>query len=283
MLNGGARARKNSSAVSSGTNDYIHSNNIMKSKIILFYLFSIVLFSVVGVYYSSLEYFSDEQVCIVVSRYMENLDWLNDDKFRDYKTIIYNKGSNEDFYKPPNSLVINIPNYGRETHSYLFHIIHNYDNLADITVFLPGSTDSENKYNRTKDLIAKIKDANTSCYSCMFQSADKMKELYNFSMEDKYKCTNAANKQTCIDDIQKSDIRPFGKWYEKNIGNNKNDCIAYNSIFSVAKEDIRQFPVEYYKKLFEEVDKKENPETGHYFERSWLGVFNPKNPVIIPI
>ena len=74
---------------------------------------------------------------IVISRYNENLEWLNYEPFNKYKNIIYNKGPNDDFCKTNNIKVFNLENIGRCDHTYLFHIIENYDNLADITVFLP--------------------------------------------------------------------------------------------------------------------------------------------------
>lgn len=251
----------------------------------------ILLILLIAVYLSKknfLENFTNEQVDIVISRYMEDLKWLDNDNFRNYRIIIYNKGSNDDFYKPPNSVIIKLPNYGRESHTYLFHIINNYENLSDLTVFLPGSSDYvnkynkiEDKYNKTMNLIKTIKNIKSSCYICTKQSEEEIEKIYNFTI-DNYNSTNESNKKASITKIDKSDIRPYGKWYEKHIGNDRyKECITYKSIFSVTKEDITQFPLSYYENLFNEVDKKENPETGHYFERSWFGIFNPKDPVLL--
>lgn len=66
---------------------------------------------------------------LVVARYNENIDWLNGIEF-DY--IVYNKGSDLDM---PN---IKLPNIGREAHTYLHHIIHNYAFLDEFTVFCQG-------------------------------------------------------------------------------------------------------------------------------------------------
>ena len=63
---------------------------------------------------------------IVIARYNEDLSWLNKiDK--NIKITIYNKGNNN-----INFPFIQLPNIGRESHTYLYHIINNYDNLADI-------------------------------------------------------------------------------------------------------------------------------------------------------
>jgi hypothetical protein len=66
---------------------------------------------------------------LVVARYLENLNWLR----RIPKTIepvIYNKGD-DGLY--PASVVL--PNVGREAHTYLHHIVNQYDTLADYTFF----------------------------------------------------------------------------------------------------------------------------------------------------
>ena len=73
---------------------------------------------------------------IVIARYNENLDWLKKiKKSKDLKITVYNKGPN-DIDVP----FIPLPNIGRESHTYLYHIIHNYDNLADQTIFCQGDS-----------------------------------------------------------------------------------------------------------------------------------------------
>jgi hypothetical protein len=73
---------------------------------------------------------------IVVARYNENLDWLKKiKKSKDIKITVYNKGK-DDIDVP----FIKLPNIGRESHTYLYHIIHNYDKLADQTIFCQGDS-----------------------------------------------------------------------------------------------------------------------------------------------
>jgi Protein of unknown function (DUF3431) len=66
---------------------------------------------------------------IVVSRYNENLEWTNN--YLDYCTI-YNKG------EPIERKCIRLSNIGREGHTFLKHIVNNYKNLANHTMFLQG-------------------------------------------------------------------------------------------------------------------------------------------------
>ena len=73
---------------------------------------------------------------IVVARYNENLDWLKKiKKSKDLKITVYNKGP-DDIDVP----FIRLPNIGRESHTYLYHIINNYENLAEQIIFCQGDS-----------------------------------------------------------------------------------------------------------------------------------------------
>jgi Protein of unknown function (DUF3431) len=66
---------------------------------------------------------------IVIAKYKEDVSWTQ--RLTQHYTI-YDKSNDPIFYS------YRLPNIGREPHTYLYHIIKNYDNLADITVFLQG-------------------------------------------------------------------------------------------------------------------------------------------------
>lgn len=67
---------------------------------------------------------------IVVSSHGENLSWLENVW---HPKKIYNKEWNI----KPNT--VHLPNVGRESHTYIHHIYHNYENLCDVTVFCQGT------------------------------------------------------------------------------------------------------------------------------------------------
>jgi hypothetical protein len=66
----------------------------------------------------------------VISKYKEDISWVKD--ISSY--IVYNKDESN-----INEEYVNIPNIGREAHTYLYHIITNYDKLDDLTCFLQGN------------------------------------------------------------------------------------------------------------------------------------------------
>ena len=82
-------------------------------------------------------------VNVVLARYDEDLSWLAEETILSQlsqpglRTLVYGKSENA---KAPSSLpdhtmLIMLPNVGRESHSYLHHVVEHYDDLADWTVF----------------------------------------------------------------------------------------------------------------------------------------------------
>jgi hypothetical protein len=68
---------------------------------------------------------------IVISRFNEPIDWVHNLK---YPYTIYNKGKND--IDLPN---IKLPNIGRESGSYIYHITQHYSNLPDYLILLQAN------------------------------------------------------------------------------------------------------------------------------------------------
>ena len=61
---------------------------------------------------------------IIIARFNEDLDWVENLKTSS-EVIVYNKGN---YIKSSNKFkVINLPNVGRESHTWLHHIYENYN------------------------------------------------------------------------------------------------------------------------------------------------------------
>lgn len=215
---------------------------------------------------------------IVVARYRENLDWLKNDPFNKYSVIVYNKGGNSDFYKHPHAEEIVLPNIGLEIHSFLFHIINNYDNLAPITAFFQGSIDLPYKYNRAAMTITESIKRNTTILGGGEVFNNIKHDLYNFQA-DNYQMSHHTNPTTDLNRMPvPCIIRPFGRWYEHLFGDLVTRIMALNHIIAVKKEHILRQPIEFYKNLISFVENAEEgcqPEVVHYFERAWSAIFYP--------
>jgi len=84
---------------------------------------------------------------VVVSRYDEDISWTEG-----LNVIIYNKGD-------PLPNTIPLENIGREAHTFLHHIITNYDSLSEYTCFLQG-----NPFEHKKDVLKLIKNFKAGKY-----------------------------------------------------------------------------------------------------------------------
>ncbi|KAI4132809.1 MAG: hypothetical protein LQ338_000513 [Usnochroma carphineum] len=80
---------------------------------------------------------SDLEFEIVVAHYYEDLSWL---KQSGAECCVYSKGGNKNAPELPFAFEP-LPNIGREGHTFLYHIVNNYDNLAEVTLFVQGRID----------------------------------------------------------------------------------------------------------------------------------------------
>lgn len=241
--------------------------------VVFLFIFLLIEYNTMGEYTGSL---LTRNIEVVVSRYNEYLEWLSEDPFNHHPIIIYNKGNNNNFSNASNiKSVIKIPNIGRETHSYLYHIVKNYDNLANITVFLPGSSGIPQKRERAIHVIKTIEHTHNTCF---YDKIDDLYEKYKNFKIDNWQSSDNTNKQINNENIlTPARYRPFGIWFKHKFGNLKITQTSYFGIFAVHKHDILQHPKEFYEELLEEISVSSNPEVGHYYERAWSAIFYKDN------
>lgn len=216
----------------------------------------------------------DLDIHITVARYNESLKWTLDYPFNQFTYTVYNKSNNENFEKKYVTKIVSLPNVGKCDHTYLYHIIKNYDNLSAINVFLPGSIDLKYKKRIASKLLREIQETSNATFISL-NEYDIKNLYYDFKMnkyQTKYKVNRILNSES---KIKKSEIRPYGKWFENKFGDIKINCVIYYGIFSIHKEDIIQHPKSRYEMLIKDLSDHPNPEAGHYFERSWCAVFHP--------
>ena len=186
---------------------------------------------------------------IVISRYNENVEWANglDD------CLIYNKGTTEFNTRHP---VIALPNVGREGHTYLHHIIMNYNNLDDYTVFLQGFP-----FDHTPCLEQIVNDAK--------QQICEKKTLSPYSIISKNVYTIGLDKGEYSHGLAK-EVYPkiFGKEKEEHTF-----TFGAGAQFIVSKEAILSRTKEFYKNMIKLLDYDVNPVEGYVIERFWNMIF----------
>jgi len=210
--------------------------------------------------------------CLIIARYNENLDWLKE--FKDFKIIVYNKGaelSGNLTYE-----VINLENKGRESHTWLHHIVKNYNNLNEINVFLQGKIDDLNcmAYKNPNDYLKEINRYGFKASRYGLLGPFHWDWNVNIDKDIKYK-NQWENKE-----ISKSNIgfRNFSKKLFPNIP--LFVATSYSGCFAVKKEIIKQHNIFFYQELLDILSQNENPIEGHYMERLWCYIFTKNKPFI---
>ena len=222
-----------------------------------------------------------KNIIMVIARYNEKLEWLKEEPFNKYKAIVYNKGINNDFEKHNVIKIIRLKNVGRENHTYFHHIITNYTNLSDFTIFLPGSVNMMHKKTKAIKLISMIEKTNTSvflvdtyCYDLKLIGGKH--EMVNYSTTNKE--NHSINKSSHVTPAK---IRPYYNWLEDKFPKRRIKYVSFHSIIGVSKKDILNNTKKYYLKFYNELKTSCNPEEGFFVEGSWSEVFNISNVNVI--
>jgi hypothetical protein len=246
---------------------------------------------------------------IVIARYNEDLSWTKKLP-NSIKITIYNKGNDIDYP------CIKLPNVGRESHTYLYHIIENYNNLADQTIFCQGdsifhSPDFLNliknrklfepiqplsafywpegeppKYlsnpplpilEATKNLWIKGNRLHVEYMDNEFRT------VYPYYYQEYYfdKLTKYMKEIYKVKNVLKFNIDRF---HLKNVNINELFPVCYAGLFSVNKEVIRENSIDFYKNIMSILlndvkywsDGVTKLDHGLYLEKLWLLIFNYK-------
>jgi hypothetical protein len=213
---------------------------------------------------------------IVISRFNEPLDWTLTAPFVYYKYIVYNKGLNDNFEKKQVSKIIQLENVGKDIHTYLNHIIQNYDSLSEIVMFLPASMNLIHKRDKATTLLETTASRNFEYAIFLGEQTESVQTYFENFVLDHWKSTTAENLRLNPNtSLIQCPIRPYGKWYEHHFPNKLTKWWGYNNVFSVDRRDILQHPKEYYMNLIKGISTANDTEEAHYFERSWEAIFGP--------
>lgn len=206
----------------------------------------------------------NETTELVVARYNEDLLWLQQIPF-EIKITVYNKGKDNLPIFYPNIKVIKLPNIGREAHTYFYHVITNYHNLADRIIFLQGSP-----FDHKVNLDLLINGAPTTCKNivtkyltnqdCINYSLGYLNhELNNFNWAASTWPNTRLSDQTFLD---------FAKNINPNFSEKTEISLVWGAQFAIKKENILCHSIDFHQSLYNYFDHN-NPIEGHYMERLW--------------
>lgn len=210
---------------------------------------------------------------LVIAHYRENLDWMNDFDLSAFNVTIYTK---YDQTTVKNGFrCIHLPNIGRDAHTFLYHIVQNYDNLPEIVCMtqsglLNNKVKHERKFNQFKYMIENYN--NTTFKGIISNGMAYNENIYNFTL-DSYKGVTDENNDDSI--LTPSSIRPYGKWLEQYVNIKPTDVFCLSFIFAVSKERILRYPKSIYENLLHDLSHYGNsPEVAHYMERALWAMYS---------
>lgn len=210
--------------------------------------------------------------CLIISRYREDLSWLK--SHNEFKIYIYNKGPKIKDNQFKN--IVNLKNVGRESHTWLHHIVNNYNKLDDVNIFLQGRIDDLNcmAFKNPNDYL---KDLNKFGFSASrYGILGPFHWKWHVGIEQ-----NKKYKQSWDDlEISRSSIgfRKFTEGLFPRIP--RVVATSYGGCFAIKKELIRNYDINFYSNLLEILSQHKNPIEGHFMERLWCYIFT-KNKLLL--
>jgi hypothetical protein len=203
---------------------------------------------------------------VVVAHYREDMTWLAQSDLAG-NCRIYHKGGTGPDDRFPAEGQSELANVGRESHTYLTHIVNNYDRLADVTVFTQGGIadhvrrgDDPARYLRR--LSEAARGSNGSTFSVLASAVGL--RWWRFRS---WKGARTAPAPY--------DFRQFCREY---VGL---DCDALSvlrwtpgAIVAATRTSIWRRPRESYRRLLQLVNTPGDHEVGHFLERLWFYVLD---------
>lgn len=187
---------------------------------------------------------------IIVTRYDEGLSWV-----KPYLNhcVIYNKGKDDLPYQS-----IKLPNIGLEHHSWVYHIVTNYDFLPNYLIFLQGSPHYHFIGNVEKFL---------DCFLNRERRKNIQVEDFDYIPLTDWYTTEHVNCTELVETY----VELFGKEPEF-------QKVEYATCgqFCVSSERIRHYSKSFYEKYLKIFERKNNIEYAYTAERIWTILYSQK-------
>lgn len=207
----------------------------------------------------------DKNYEIIIAHYNEDIEWLR--PYAENVTIYHKWNEENPRFKVKKWIKLN--NVWREWHTYIYHIINNFNNLADINIFLQGNISDHIKDWITYDNPETYLNETIKFW---FSSRDLgviLKKIPQISYS--WKFNEMLEKWT----LKRAKL-DFWDFY-KDLFNKNQPKVIFSfcwGCFWVKKDIIYRRPIEFYLKVFNYLNNHSNPEEWHYIERLWFNIFN---------
>ena len=242
--------------------------------LILNKLFPLLLKNILGVLKSSKNM---ESLDVVIAHYKEDLSWVDTMLPQNCRIFIYTKSTERPnckrqyFHKY-------LDNVGRDGHTYLYHIIDNYNkkiSLNENTLFITGSCDL-----LYKSIFLYLLIHNTGKFyfnSILLQPNNVVISNYQYLVFENIKnngyCSSSKANQHQGCDLIRFKFDYFQEFLNYFQLKPKYYSYGGGGVYMIKSNVIYNRPIEFYKKLIQFVNSGDNVLNGHFLERSWCTIF----------
>lgn len=208
-----------------------------------------------------------DQIHVIISKYAEDVEWAD---ALGYDYTVYDKSPN------PMEKAIQLENIGRESHTYLTHIVRCYERLYPVNVFLQG-----NPFDHLSDHGA----ASVAVLRKKIEEVAVRRIPFKGFAWFKLKCDRFGRPHALKEEQNRGrwtgwgkDI-PLGDVFEALFPARFPEQLVVRApagVFAVTGERIRTRPKAFYEYALSllEADPDDSNNTGHAFERLWQHIFN---------
>eukprot|EP00928_Gymnodinium_smaydae_P069770 TRINITY_DN5347_c0_g1_i1.p1 TRINITY_DN5347_c0_g1~~TRINITY_DN5347_c0_g1_i1.p1 ORF type:complete len:340 (+),score=26.67 TRINITY_DN5347_c0_g1_i1:70-1089(+) len=247
----------------------------------------------------------DIQTEVVLAHYNEDLSWTRDFEAPDVHFRVYSKGD-----RPPNGSTV-LPNVGREGHTFLHHIVHEYDHLASWTVFSQAAKPSWG-FERFNSDSGHLSD-NVEFADYLKPNSRGQDSFFVFSAASHFPAglqtrrigmmfrgLPTESKDVCplagtegwepwwfaADHPHVTSAKPsFLEFYHRYVALDEHAdhtrpltmVFPQGARFAVSRERIHARPRAYYERLLKKLSSDSRPIEGYWLEASWFDVFHPES------
>ena len=206
-------------------------------------------------------------------------DWLEGDGGTTlaHETIVYDKDEHggDQRYEHLGALVLSLMNVGGAPHAFLHHIVHNYDRLAEITVFASHrALGGWPKLPLAKYVEARTFRALIASVGRGFHGADRW-------AQDDQDGLGYLSDTSVMQGLQRGSLRPshmsIGQFYDALVDGHRPEegrCVTTASdLFAVTRGTVHSRPRTYYEALLAALSSDRDPELAFYYTKAWYHIF----------
>lgn len=204
---------------------------------------------------------------IVIAHYRENLNWIKGLKHPSIRRVfVYTKGPVFDDLSSEAVSHSYLPNVGRESHTYLWHSVHNFRDISDgkmgdFTFFVQGSPHSMNA-TKIGEWIDEVEKRSLSF-------------TLNYRLSSPFDFLSSGRCRSWAGETSPSEC-DVGEWCERHVKKEAKLTripIFWNACFGVSSERIAASGRDRMARIQQKQLDTLNPECGHFCERLWYHIF----------